>query len=114
MLNPAPEIVGLAVDKALLAPPNHKLIPVTLTYELTDNCDTAMRPQIAISSDQPVNGTGDGNTASDWTVVDSHHVLLRAERAPTANGRTYTITVSVKDSAENAATSKTVEVKVPR
>ncbi len=111
--NPPPVISGLAVDRTTLWPPNHKMIPVTLSYSITDNCDTGLLPVVSVSSDQPLNGIGDGNTATDWQVVDAHHLLLRAERAPTEAGRTYTITVRTADSAGNAA-SGSVSVNVPR
>ena len=47
-----------------------------------------------MTSNEPVNGTGDGDTSPDWVVVDSHHVQLRAERAAQGNGRVYTINVA--------------------
>lgn len=112
--NPAPVINGFAADKLSLGPPNHKLVPVTLSYAMSDNCDTSMTPVITISSNQPANGTGDGNTAADWQVVDAHHVLLRAERAPdSANGRIYTIKVSTADSM-GYSTSQSLQISVPR
>ena len=112
--NPPPVISNLAVDKPVLGAPNHKLEDITLTYDLSDNCDSALVPVITITSDQPVNGTGDGDTAPDWEVVDAHHVRLRAERSPTiAAGRTYTITLTVTDSA-GASASSSVTVRVPR
>src|SRR5689334_6007828 len=37
---------------------------------------------LSVSSNEPTDGPGDGHTAPDWEVVDAHHVLLRAERAP--------------------------------
>jgi hypothetical protein len=111
--NPAPVIAALAVDQPLLGPPNHKMIGVLLTYDVSDNCGS---PALAlnVTSNQPVNGTGDGDTAPDWQLVDDHHVLLRAERAPSsAAGRTYTITVTATDSAGNSSAAP-VTVRVPR
>ena len=112
--NPPPVVTGLAVDKPVLEVPNHQLEDVALTYEISDNCDSALAPVITITSDQPVNGTGDGDTAPDWEVVDAHHVRLRAERSPTSSaGRTYTITLTLTDSA-GSSTSSSVTVRVPR
>lgn len=111
--NPPPVISGLAVDRSVLSPPNHKMVPVQLSYSVSDNCDTGLLPQVSVSSNQPLNGIGDGDTESDWQILDRNHLLLRAERAPTPAGRTYTITVSTHDSA-GYLVSDTVSVDVPR
>jgi hypothetical protein len=112
--NPPPVIANLAVDKPVLGAPNHRLEDVTLTYDVSDNCDEGLVPVITITSDQPVNGDGDGDTAPDWEVVDAHHVRLRAERSPfSPGGRTYTITLTVTDSA-GSSTGSSVTVNVPR
>ncbi|HEX6625248.1 MAG TPA: hypothetical protein VF064_16160, partial [Pyrinomonadaceae bacterium] len=112
--NPPPVVMGLAVDKPVLEVPNHQLEDVALTYDISDNCDSALAPVITITSDQPVNGTGDGDTAPDWEVVDAHHVRLRAERSPTSTaGRTYTITLTLAESA-GSSTNSSVPVRVPR
>jgi hypothetical protein len=64
-----------------------------------------------VTSNEPTNGTGDGDTDTDWEVVSNHLVRLRAERAAQGNGRIYTITVTAKDGAGNE-TVKTVNVVV--
>jgi len=81
------------------------MVPVTINYNVSDNCDAgaAIKCGLSVSSNEPVNGTGDGNTSPDWQVVDPHHVLLRAERAGTGGGRTYTITVTCADSNGNTS-----------
>lgn len=60
-----------------------------------------------------MNGTGDGDTAPDWVIVDNHHLQLRAERSGLGIGRVYTITITSKDAAGNTSTKKT-KVVVPR
>jgi hypothetical protein len=112
--NPAPVISNLAVDRPVLRPPNHRMVDITLSYEIEDNCNANLTPVISISSNQPVNGTGDGDTDVDWEVVDSHHVRLRAERSPQdPGGRIYTILLTVTDSS-GARGSSSVTVAVPR
>jgi uncharacterized repeat protein (TIGR01451 family) len=111
--NPPPVISGASVDKAALWPPNHKMVDVSIAYTLTDNCDVdKVARSLSVSSNEPVDGTGDGDTAPDWEVVDANHVRLRAERAGSGSGRLYTITITVTDTA-GGSSSKTVTVSVP-
>ncbi|MCA1609302.1 MAG: DUF11 domain-containing protein [Acidobacteria bacterium] len=110
--NPAPAISGAAVDRPVLSPPNHKMIPVTVSYAAEDNCGSPVLCGLSISSNEPTNGGGDGNTPSDWKVVDPHHVLLRAERSGKETGRTYSIAIRCADPSGSASTA-TVAVSVP-
>jgi hypothetical protein len=102
--NPPPVISGVSVDKPTLWPPNHELVDVTVSYGSTDPCSAPVCT-LTVSSNEPVNGIGDGNTSPDWVVLDAHHVQLRAERSGTGDGRVYTITITCKDSASNTASS---------
>jgi large repetitive protein len=81
-----------------------------------DSCNTDLsRNAVVISkvtSDEADNaaGNGDGNTVNDIVInPDCKSVQLRAERADNGNGRVYTITFSVRDSAGNV---KTVTSKI--
>jgi hypothetical protein len=98
--NTPPVIRGLSVDRLDLRPPNHKMQLVTLSYVASDGCSAPV-VVVSVSSNEPVNGTGDGDTAPDWQVLDSTHVLLRAERAGQGVGRVYTIHVTATDAAGN-------------
>ena len=64
------------------------------------------------SSADPVNGLGDGDTANDCVIVDSHSVNVRAERSGNGNGRVYTIHYTVTDDSNNAS-DQTCIVTVP-
>ena len=105
-----PKISNLLADKNSLWPVDHKLKDVTVNYQATDNCTPQPTCSLSVSSNQPVNGTGDGNTQPDWQVIDAHHVRLRAERSGT--DRVYTIVVNCLDDAGNRA-SASVTVVVP-
>ena len=72
---------------------------------------TGLKPIITISSNEPVDGTGDGDTSPDWEVIDAHHVLLRAERAGNGSGRIYTITVT--EHSAGSSSSSSVIVRSP-
>jgi len=87
-------------------------VNVTVSYTATDNCGP-VTCALAVSSNEPEDGLGDGDTGPDWVVVDAHLVRLRAERAGSGSGRVYTITITCTDGAGNS-TSTTVTVSVPK
>lgn len=108
-----PSITGASVSPGSLWPPNHKMRDVAVTYSAADNCGAAADCSItSVASNEPQNGTGDGDAAPDWEIVDAHHVRLRAERSGSGTGRVYTITITCTDAHGNAST-KTVNVSVP-
>jgi endo-1,4-beta-xylanase len=112
--DPPPAISGLTVSPNVLWPPDTLLHQVTLSYSITDNCTTGIVPVITVTSNQPANAPRPRIIpATDWKVVDAHHVLLRAIIDPlTIKGRTYTITVSATDSA-GSVTTGSVNVAIP-
>jgi photosystem II stability/assembly factor-like uncharacterized protein len=110
-----PVISSLAAAPPVLGPPNHKMVPVTLTIAVTDNCDPAVAQScqiLSITSNEPVLGSGDGQTTPDWEITGALTARLRAERSGAATGRVYTITVRCTDNAGNSAT-RAVPVRVP-
>jgi uncharacterized repeat protein (TIGR01451 family) len=103
--NPPPTITDASANPSVLWPPNHKLVDVTVDYNVTDNCP--LPPDsctLSVTSNEP----GDG----DWIILDEHHVQLRAEREGNGNGRIYTITITCTDSGGNSS-SESVMVTVP-
>ncbi|MEW6208148.1 MAG: hypothetical protein AB1631_07260 [Acidobacteriota bacterium] len=107
-----PTISGLSANPSVLWPPNHEMVDVYVDYNASDNCG-GIACSLIITSNEPINGTGDGDTAPDWEIVDAHHVRLRAERAGTGNGRVYAITITCTDGSGNSTTG-TVTVTVPK
>ncbi len=111
--NPPPTISGASANPSVLWPPNHRLVDVTVDYNVTDNCPLPPNScTLSVTSNEPINGTGDGNTSPDWIILDANHVQLRAERAGTGNGRIYTITITCIDSGGNSS-HQSVTVSVP-
>ena len=109
----APAISSLAANPPTLWSPNHKLVAVTVATKAADECDPAPRCAISsVSSNEPVNGLGDGDTAPDWFITGPGTVLLRAERSGRGTGRVYTIGVTCTDAAGNSSQSATF-VTVP-
>ncbi|HEX8472760.1 MAG TPA: alpha-amylase family glycosyl hydrolase [Pyrinomonadaceae bacterium] len=105
-----PSITNVSANPSTLSPANHKMRDVTINYGTADNCG-AVTCALSVTSNEPVNGTGDGDTAPDWEVLDAHHIRLRAERS--GAGRIYTITVTCTDAAGNTSVH-TATVTVPR
>jgi subtilisin-like proprotein convertase family protein len=111
----APVVSDVSASPSLLGPPNHKMRNVAINYSVADNCPAAGAIScsiFSITSNEPDNGTGDGDTAPDWEIVDNHQVKLRAERSGLGTGRVYTITVRCTNDVGNH-TFRTVTVTVP-
>lgn len=104
-----PVLSAFAASPTSLWPPNHKMKDVYLTHTATDNCGV-VRCAVSVTSNEPVTGTGDGDTSPDWVVIDSSHIQLRAERAASGNGRIYTVTMICYDAAGNASNPETTYV----
>jgi hypothetical protein len=110
----APPLVVSAASATppVLWPPNHKMVDVAVDYTVTGGCGGVTCAIDSITSSEPANGVGDGNTAPDWQIVDAHHVRLRAERAGGGPGRVYTIHITCTD-GDGHTTSSSVTVTVP-
>lgn len=109
----APSFKTLTASTTALWPPNHEMVPVSLGVDLVDLIDPAPSARIVtVSSNEPVDGSDDGNTSPDWEITGPLTVALRAERSGEGTGRIYTITVEATDAAGNV-TMRTVSVGVP-
>jgi hypothetical protein len=111
-----PVIHSIAASPNTLWPPNHKLVPISITAIATDICDTAPSCSIvSVTSNEPVLGPGSGNTDPDWIINDPGPkasparlgVQLRPERAGGGTGRIYTISVSCSDASGNTTGGNT-------
>ncbi len=109
----APVISSVTASPNTLWPPNHKMMPVQVTAAILDNCTAAPVCKIAsVTSNEPDNGLGDGDTANDIVVTGDLTVNLRAERSGTGTGRLYTVNGQCTDAAGNVASWSTT-VTVP-
>ena len=108
-----PPVVEVNVTPDTLWPPNHKYVIVQAIVNATDNLDP--NPAVAllsVTSNEPDDGLGDGDTPDDIVMVDDFTFKLRAERSGTGDGRIYTITYEVTDACGNS-TVATATVTVP-
>jgi len=109
----APVIAGVSIDRPELWPANHRMAAVTLSYHVSDVADAAPTCSLSVRSNEPENGTGDGDAAPDWQVVDARQVFLRAERSGQGIGRVYSIDLTCTDASGNRSSAQAF-VTVPR
>jgi hypothetical protein len=109
----APVITSVVASPAVLWPPNHKMVSVSVSGEAQEAVSTVTGQILSVTSNEPDDGLGDGDTASDIVITGANTVSLRAERSGKGNGRIYTITYAVSDAAGNTST-RAVTVSVPK
>jgi hypothetical protein len=101
----APVISSASVSPDVLSPPNHQMVPVTVSVSATDNCDSApVSKIISITCNQSVQ--------SGEIVITGP---LTASLAATRNNgaRIYTLTIQCTDNSGNSSQT-TVTVTVPQ
>ena len=74
---------------------------ITVNFAAIDDCGTPACT-LSVSSSEPSNGLGDGDTPVSVEIVNNHQARLRAERAQNGPGRTYTITITCVDRDGNS------------
>ena len=102
----APTITSVTATPNVLWPANNKMVPVSLTMDVTDNSDPAPVCQITdVTSNEAAAETA-------WQITGPLTLDLRAQRFGMGMGRIYTITVSCTNSSQ-LSSSATVTVSVP-
>jgi pimeloyl-ACP methyl ester carboxylesterase len=104
-----PPSLQLTLSQTELRPNNHKLVRINATVIASDSCGGSAPKVVltSITSNQPDNGTGDGDTAADiqeaaFGTFDLSF-LLRAERSGNdPHGRIYTVTYTATDASGNS------------
>lgn len=103
---------------SILWPPNHKFVNITIEANASDNSGGHVALTAFVSSSEPQDGLGDGDTSPDWTnpVIDQYTgvitLQLRAERSGSGEGRVYTIAITAIDEFENSSEAL-VDIRVP-
>jgi predicted extracellular nuclease len=111
-LDLVPPALDVAVTPDVLWPPNHKYVEVKATPTVIDAGGTVALTLISVTSNEPDDGRGDGNTQNDIRIIDDTTFLLRAERSSVGTGRVYMISYMAEDAAGNT-TLQSATVSVP-
>jgi hypothetical protein len=109
-----PSISAAVASPSILNSPNHNLNRIQISAAVSDNVPGARCWIASVTSNEPDNGLGDGDTSNDIQITGEMTVLLRAERSGAGNGRVYTITLLAEDAAGNRSQPKVVMVSVPK
>src|SRR5262245_34146429 len=80
-----------------LWPPNHKMVPVSIQGVTDPDGDPLVVAATAISQDEPLDATGDGDTCPDGMGVGLDAVSLRSERSGNGDGRVYHVAFQAVD-----------------
>jgi hypothetical protein len=112
-----PPTLDVVLSPQGLWAPNHQLVQVDATIRVSDACDASPAVRlVSITSSEPDNGIGDGNTTGDVQGAafgqDDRSFFLRAERSGRDGGRTYAVTFEAQDASGNV-TMRTVLVQAP-
>jgi hypothetical protein len=107
-----PVISGLPGPNCTLWPPDHRMVKVATVSAADLGSGLGGSLRLRVTSDEPVNGRGDGHTSPDWIIGADGSIRLRAERSAHGNGRVYTIYASARDAAGNTRYAKAT-CKVP-
>jgi methionine-rich copper-binding protein CopC len=117
VLDVEPPTITVTLDPTSLWPPNHTMRPINATVTVQDNCPNPTYVLTSITSNEPDNGTGDGDMPNDIQNADyatpDLAFRVRAERAGSGTGRIYTATYTVTDGSGNTA-SASATVTVPQ
>ncbi|MHC4065870.1 MAG: Vgb family protein [Planctomycetota bacterium] len=114
--NDPPVCTAASPSVAMLWPPNHKFVPISVQGVTDPDGDPISIVIDAIFQDEPTDTFGDGRFTPDGTGVGTSTAHVRAERSGTkkvpGDGRVYHIRFTASDDS-GATCSGTVQVGVP-
>jgi hypothetical protein len=110
-LDKTPPTITCTPTPNVLWPPNHHLVPVSVSVDVADSLSGSNGFNLAsVTSNEP--DSGDGNIQGFTTSTAATSGSLRAERLGTGTARVYSFNYSATDRAGNSATCGT-NVVVP-
>jgi hypothetical protein len=105
---------GATASPSIIWPPNHKMVDISFEMDVENECDLELDCEIVeVTSNEPINGPGDGNTEPDWMIGEDGSLKLRAERSGTGSGRIYSVLLRCEHSESGMGDETTVEIVVP-
>ncbi len=111
-----PPQISATLRPSVIWPPNHRMVSVHADVDAFDFCGPVTIALVSVTSNEPENSQGDGNTAPDikGANVGSEDLTfqVRAERSGTGTGRIYTATYEATDPSGNVSHAS-AEIKVP-
>lgn len=117
LVDTQPPSLHVSLPNSCVWPADHAMQCFTLGHDvqvsLTDACDPHPTVRVvSVTSSQPDNGLGDGDTAPDvsWT---SNQFCIRRERAASLGPRTYSVLVQAADASGNTAMGS-LQLTVPK
>jgi hypothetical protein len=110
--NHPPDCNGAVSSVPKLWPPNHKFVSINILGVTDPDGDPVAITINSIRQDEPVKGSGTGNTCPDATGLGTNTAHVRAERGGTGDGRVYHINFAGADGKGGTCTGE-VKVCVP-
>jgi len=92
-----PDCSGAVAHPGVLWPPQHKFVNVSVAGVTAPDGDPVSITITAISQDEPLTGSGTGNTCPDASGIGTPTASLRAERSGLGDGRVYHVTFTADD-----------------
>lgn len=103
-----PPTLQVSASPSTLWPPDHKLVLITVTVNVSDDRDPNPKVKlVSITCNDACNPTQDIVVTLN---ADTRSFQLRAERTGAGSGRTYAITYSATDASGNSTAAKTTVV----
>jgi hypothetical protein len=94
--NANPECAAAVAGARILWPPNHQMIPITITGVSDPDGDAVTIEATGVTQDEPVSDHGSGDTSPDALIVEGQ-AQVRAERLGEGDGRVYRLSFRATD-----------------
>ncbi len=113
VVDTTPPEFEFSVSPTMLWPPNHKMVEITPSWTVSDECDETLDVSlVSIVANEEDDIIGDGHTSNDIQIDDDGSIFVRSERSGTNTGRIYTITYQAVDDCGNT-TVHSATVSIP-